>query len=587
MKTFKSFLTLFLALILILGVLPLGAITVSASISAKSGDCTLTLNGTVLTVSGSGATEDFYSLSYYNPEMMIVTEIIIKEGVTRIGSSLFDTCSLLESITIPESIESIGSNAFYGCVNLKNVYIKNIAKWCCIQFDSVYANPLSYADNLYLNSELVTGIEIPYGVDKIGDYAFWGYNLTSITIPESVKTIGTLAFYKNKITNLTIPNGVSSIERSAFADCELLTSVYFSPSVTSIGNNAFSDSENIQYVYISDIKKWCGVEFENMYANPVYYAKKIYSNNELLTNIRITKDIKIIKEHAFVNCRSIKNVFIENEAVPNVESNAFWGCSNIANLCFEGNIEEWNVNKTTWEINISRNYNLQNAAFYYDCITEPGEIKSVEIYELPNKLQFIENEEKLICDGGMLKVNFEGGATQCHNFSSSNVEGFDNTILGKQTLTVKYLDFYVEYEIEIIPKPLTFIAVSHLPIKTNYIIGEPLDLAGSKIVVGYAEGNYEFFDITADMVSGFNCNKAGIQILNITYKGYYKTQLAVTVYAKANPDLNGDENVNASDIVILRKELLNNSSYNEIYDINGDGTFDIRDLINLKKQILS
>lgn len=38
--------------------------------------------------------------------------------VTAIGSSAFEDCTSLTSVTISNSVTSIGSSAFYGCTNL-------------------------------------------------------------------------------------------------------------------------------------------------------------------------------------------------------------------------------------------------------------------------------------------------------------------------------------------------------------------------------------------------------------------------------------------------------------------------------------
>ena len=576
MKT-KKFLSLIVAFVIIICALPLGVLTASAVTSGTTGDCSWSVNGNVLTISGNGATEDFYSFSSYDFAKTI-TKVIVENGVERIGSSLFYFCTALTDVVIPDSVTSIGSNAFNGCENLQNVYITDIGKWSSIKFEAADANPLRYAKNLYLNNRLVTSIEIPKGVETIGDYAFYKYAYAnSLTLPEGIKNIGKSAFYLVPISTLTIPDGVESIGASAFSGCKSLKTVNFLGSVKKVGKDAFK-CENVEYVNTSDLKKWCNIDFENDYANPIYYAEKLYYNNELLTDLRITDDIELIREYAFCRCRSIKNVFIENFK-PTIELNAFWGCSNIKYLCFEGSIDEWKVD-------ISGNYNLTNATLYYNCKVEPGEITSIEVYKLPNKLQYIENEEKLNCSGGIFAVNYEGGGIRYFNISSSNITGFDNTVLGKQTLVLKHEDFYAQFEVEIVPKPLVFIAVSNLPNKTEYSIGQSLDLTGAKIVVGYNEGNYEFFDITSDMVSGYDSSESGIQLLTVTYKGIYKTQFAVTVSSKANPDIDGDGKISASDVVFLRKSLINMSADMLQYDINGDEKFDIRDLVSIKKLLV-
>ncbi len=56
----------------------------------------------------------------FNKRIMI-TEIIIEDGLTEIPESAFASCEQLTKITIPASVIKIGSNAFSGCSSLKEV----------------------------------------------------------------------------------------------------------------------------------------------------------------------------------------------------------------------------------------------------------------------------------------------------------------------------------------------------------------------------------------------------------------------------------------------------------------------------------
>ena len=180
-----------------------------------------------------------------------ITSVIIPDSVTSIGSSAFYYCSNLTSVTIPDSITSIGSFAFEYCSNLTSVNISDIAAWCNIPFVDNVSNPLCYAENLYLNGELVTDLVIPEGVTSIGSFAFYNcFSLTSVTIGNGVTSIGSSAFSScDGLTNVVIGNGVTSIGSYAFGSCSNLTSVTIPDSVTSIGYAAFSGCFNLDTIY--------------------------------------------------------------------------------------------------------------------------------------------------------------------------------------------------------------------------------------------------------------------------------------------------------------------------------------------------
>ena len=162
-----------------------------------------------------------------------LTSITIGGGVTSIGEDAFCWCDLLKSITIPEGVTSIGDSAFNDCSSLKEVHISDIAAWCSIDFEGVFANPLLNFAALYLNGELVTSLEIPDGVTSIGNFAFSGcISLTSITIPDGVTSIGEYAFIGCiSLTSITIPDSVTSIGECAFAACGSLESINFQGSM--------------------------------------------------------------------------------------------------------------------------------------------------------------------------------------------------------------------------------------------------------------------------------------------------------------------------------------------------------------------
>lgn len=80
------------------------------------------------------------------------------------------------------------------------------------------------------------------------------------------------------------------------------------------------------------------------------------------------------------------------------------------------------------------------------------EIKNIEILKLPTKITYMENEENLNLDGGVVRIVYTDNTTVDLDLSSESftITGFDNSNIGKQNITVEYEGFTTSFEIEIV-----------------------------------------------------------------------------------------------------------------------------------------
>ncbi len=240
-----------------------------------------------------------------------LNSITIPDTVTSIGAYAFDECENIVSVTIGKGLKNVGSYAFSDCSKLEAVNISDIGSWSSIMFNNSSANPLYYAENLYLNGILVTSITLPDTVTSIGSYTFYSYD---------------------KLTHVVIPNRVTSIGANAFSGCEGLKSVTIGNGIETVGSNAFDDCDNLKAVYITDIANWCSISFGNSYANPLYYASNLYLNGTLVTTLIVPDSVTSIGAYTFYNCKALMSVTI-GKNVESIGTSAFQGCYKLIEVC--------------------------------------------------------------------------------------------------------------------------------------------------------------------------------------------------------------------------------------------------------------
>ena len=80
----------------------------------------------VLYVSGTGEMADYYNditaIPWYSYSMQI-KEVVVGEGITKIGSWAFEGLYNLEKVTLPSTLKRIESSAFMSCFALKEITI--------------------------------------------------------------------------------------------------------------------------------------------------------------------------------------------------------------------------------------------------------------------------------------------------------------------------------------------------------------------------------------------------------------------------------------------------------------------------------
>lgn len=317
----------------------------------------------VLTVSGTGAMEDFesYTDAPWYAHYESITAIVVEEGVTSIGNSAFSCCEALVSVTLPEGLLSIGSDAFSSCTGLESILLPQTLEeighygfaWCEALSELVLPDSLrSIGDHCFTGCTGLTSLQIPPQVSHIGPGAFsrcsglaWlavaeeneafasddtGALLTKdlttlLCVPAGiteryvaapgVTAIGEFAFAGcMALTDIQLPDGVVSIGSSAFAGCEKLRTVTLPESLTSIESYAFSQCKALITVAIPQ-----GLTHLGSWAFECCFSLK---------SIQIPEGITAIADFTFYECTSLKDVTLP-QTLTAIGTHGFYVCKSL------------------------------------------------------------------------------------------------------------------------------------------------------------------------------------------------------------------------------------------------------------------
>ena len=252
------------------------------------------LSGKTLTISGTGAMPDFdfpngNLAPWWNYEALgmltsfgnfklegELKKVVIKDGVTNVGSYALFFLPAATQVTLPGSVTSIGRYGIAMCSKL-------------------------------------TGLSIPKGVTEIGDFGLAGDGLTAVTLPDGLQSLGRGAFDTcASLTNTTLPAAITAVPGKCFADCTKLLNVKYAGTVTAIGDLAFESCKALTAAPIPETVTEIGAS--------------AFTGCTALTDVTIPAGVTAIPDSCFRGCTALADMKLPG-TVTSVGLNAFTGCT--------------------------------------------------------------------------------------------------------------------------------------------------------------------------------------------------------------------------------------------------------------------
>ena len=212
-----------------------------------------------------------------------ITDLEIGNGITSIGKNAFFNCTGLTKLSFPASVTEIGDYAFNSCTNVTSITFPTGLKVAgpifqsCLSLTKVtfsWKCVVTELNRTFQDCRVLPSISIPSSVVKIGesafedcktlakvsfsgnklktigDWAFRGAKFTNLEIPEGVEEIGDMAlgamngdWNTNKtMTSVTLPSSLKKISYNTFNNCGALTELTIKPAAEPLRITTYYDS---------------------------------------------------------------------------------------------------------------------------------------------------------------------------------------------------------------------------------------------------------------------------------------------------------------------------------------------------------
>ncbi len=534
--------------------------------------------------------------------------LTLGEHVKYIYSNAFDGQTNLIGLKLNANLRVINDYAFRNCRIANDIILPYGFRWMC--YGAFSNNPFKRiripSSTTLINSTALKNNgnlqEIILNSSRFSDEQTWKFDFTGI--PSSCKVYvpqGSYDAYKNNQNwgKFTISEGAYDFTFKNIDD----KSTYYHITVTkdsTFTKDGLTYSGTAKYVYHPSHTNQSFFVFSasNHGTDVTHGANKKYLMTEIgnyalwkcpqITSINI-KDMKALNRigtaafqstsidkftvpsycekignYAFVGCKKLTELFIENETFHTWEGQ-FYG-DNAANFVCYVSKEKY----SSWARSI-RNWTLLEG-------------ETVKPIDRLNAYLLINNNYTVYPFSVDHPVDWNASglnAYTIYSYQKSEQMAYAQQVAATPAGTGLLIDGYSKGVIYKLQRPK-----ATPPMPTNLLVGNPnevVDVFNQSVGFLFDSSEKHFWKPTSSyrLSKGYAYLKLSPALAGST------TRINVDLWSKATGDINGDGEVNVSDVTALINKILGSSTYSDaVCDINGDGEINVSDVTALINMIL-
>ena len=316
-----------------------------------SENLTWTLDDGVLTISGTGEMGSYmYSTPPWQDRMAEVTQVVVEEGITLVGSYAFweypnlsrvvlaDTvttvdrcafgrCPLLTEVDLGEGLVTLNTAAFAGCTALEEIRLPDSLR--------------EIGSEAFSGCSALREAPLPEGLAVIAERAFRSCGLEHAVLPEGLTGLGNAAFSRcPSLVSITLPASVTAIPKELCKDCTALAQVHMPEGVTSIGDNAFGGCTALADVTIPStvtaITSGENASFHESGLTHVEFAPGStvvggLTDCKKLTEVTIPETVTLVDASAFDSCAALARITLP-AGLTSIGDYAFQSCTALTDV---------------------------------------------------------------------------------------------------------------------------------------------------------------------------------------------------------------------------------------------------------------